>query len=101
MWKVGRIEIAQKIYKTLCKLTIAFMLGLWYSIIAQRAKNKNRRNKNMKVKDFPNWCKVVFNDRTLLKSDLCYMSWQQIRALDEMEVILAEDNGKTLVLENQ
>ena len=29
MWKVGRIEIAQKIYKTLCKLTIAFMLVLW------------------------------------------------------------------------
>lgn len=25
----GRIEIAQKIYKTLCKLTIAFMLVLW------------------------------------------------------------------------
>ena len=55
----------------------------------------------MKVKDFPNWCKVVFNDRAILKSDLCYMSWQQIRALDEMEVILAEDNGKTLVLENR
>lgn len=57
--------------------------------------------KNMKVKDFPNWCKVVFNDRALLKSDLRYMSWQQIRAFDEMEVILAEDNGKTLVLENR
>ena len=57
--------------------------------------------KNMKVKDFPNWHKVVFNDRAILKSDLRYMSWQQIRALDEMEVILAEDNGKTLVLENR
>lgn len=55
----------------------------------------------MKVKDFPNWRKVVFNDRTLLKNDLRYMSWQQIRALNEMEVILAEDNGKTLVLENR
>lgn len=55
----------------------------------------------MKVKDFPNWCKVIFNDRAILKSDLHYMSWQQIRALDEMEVILAEDNGKTLVLENR
>lgn len=55
----------------------------------------------MKVKDFPNWCKVVFNDRTLLKSDFRYMSWQQIRTLDEMEVILTEDNGKTLVLENR
>ena len=57
--------------------------------------------KNMKVKDFPNWHKVVFNDRAILKSDLRYMSWQQIRALDEMEVILAEDDGKTLVLENR
>lgn len=55
----------------------------------------------MKVKDFPNWCKVVFNDRALLKSDLRYMSWQQILAIDEMEVILAEDDGKTLVLENR
>lgn len=63
---------------------------------------KDRKEvKNMKVKDFPNWCKVVFNDRAIFKSDLRYMSWQQIRALDEMEIILAEDNGKTLVLENQ
>ena len=57
--------------------------------------------KNMKVKDFSNWCKVVFNDRAILKSDLHYMSWQQIRALDETEVVLTEDNGKTLVLENR
>ena len=55
----------------------------------------------MKVKDFPNWHKVVFNDRAILKSDLRYMSWQQIQALDEMEVILAEGDGKTLVLENR
>ena len=57
--------------------------------------------KNMKVKDFPNWYKVVFNDRAILKSDLRYMSWQQIRALDEMEVILAEDSGETLIVENR
>lgn len=57
--------------------------------------------KNMKVKDFPNWRKVVFNDRAILKNDLRYMNWQQVRALDEMEVILTEDNGKTLVLENR
>ena len=55
----------------------------------------------MKVKDFPNWCKVVFNDRALLKNDLRFMSWQQIQALDEMEVLQEEDNGKTLVLENR
>lgn len=54
----------------------------------------------MKVKDFPNWRKVVFNDRALLKSDLRYMSWQQLRALDEMEVILEEDGGETLIVEN-
>lgn len=55
----------------------------------------------MKVKDFPNWRKVVFNDRALLKSDLRYMSWQQVRALDEMEVILEEDGGETLIVENR
>lgn len=55
----------------------------------------------MKVKDFPNWRKVVFNDRALLKSDLRYMSWQQVRALDEMEVVLEEDDGETLIVENR
>ena len=57
----------------------------------------------MKVKDFPNWRKVVFNDRAILKSDLRYMSWQQVRALDEMEVILAEEEeeGTVLIVENR
>lgn len=55
----------------------------------------------MKVKDFPNWKKVVFNDRAILKADVKYMSWEQIRALDNMEVILEEDNGKTLIVENR
>lgn len=55
----------------------------------------------MKVKDFPNWSKVILNDRAILKSDLRYMSWQQVRALDEMEVMLEEDNGKTLICENR
>ena len=55
----------------------------------------------MKVKDFPNWRKVVFNDRAILKNDLHYISWQQIRALDEMEVILEEDDGETLIVENR
>lgn len=57
----------------------------------------------MKVKDFPNWCKVVFNDRVILKSDLRYMSWQQVRALDEMEVLLAEEEegGAVLIVENR
>lgn len=55
----------------------------------------------MKVKDFPNWKKVVFNDRVILQGNTKYMSWQQIRALDNMEVILEEDNGKTLIVENR
>ncbi len=55
----------------------------------------------MKVKDFPEWRKVIFNDRAILKSDLRYMSWQQVRVLDEMEVVLEEDNGKTLIVENR
>lgn len=55
----------------------------------------------MKVKDFPNWKKVVFNDRAILKADVKYMSWEQIRALDNMDVILEEDNGKTLIVENR
>ena len=67
---------------------------------SQKGKQKQEEQK-MQVKDFPNWRKVVFNDRAILKSDLRYMNWQQVRALDEMEVILAEDNGKTLVLENR
>lgn len=63
---------------------------------------KDRKEvKNMKVKDFPNWRKVVFNDRAILKSDLRYMNWQQVRALDEMEVILTEDGGETLIVENR
>lgn len=55
----------------------------------------------MKVKDFSNWRKVVFNDRAILKSDLRFMSWQQVRALDEMEVILEEDDGETLIVKNR
>lgn len=55
----------------------------------------------MTVKDFPNWKKVVFNDRAILKADVKYMSWQQIRALDDMEVIFEEDNGRTLIVENR
>lgn len=55
----------------------------------------------MKVKDFLNWRKVIFNDRTIFADDLRFMSWQQIRALDEMEVVLEEDGGETLIVENR
>lgn len=57
--------------------------------------------KNMKVKDFPNWRRLIFRDRAILKSDLRFMSWQQVRAFDEMEVILEEDGGETLIVENR
>lgn len=55
----------------------------------------------MKVKDFPNWQKIIFNDRAILKSDTKYMNWQQIRALDEREVIATEDKDRTLIVENR
>lgn len=55
----------------------------------------------MKVKDFPNWRKVMFNGRTVLKADTKYMSWDQIRALDNLEVLEEMDGGKTLVVENR
>ena len=55
----------------------------------------------MKVKDFPNWRKIMFNGRTVLKADTKYMSWQQIQVLDELEVLEEMDGGKTLVVENR
>lgn len=45
-----------------------------------------------KVKDFSNWRKVVLQDRAILKQDLLYMSWSQIRKLDELEVLSHEQN---------
>lgn len=55
----------------------------------------------MKVKDFSNWQRLIFRDRAILKSDLRYMSWQQVRVLEEMDVLLEEDGGETLILENR
>lgn len=55
----------------------------------------------MKVKDFPNWQRLIFRDRAILKSDLRYVSWQQVQALEEMDVLLEEDGGETLILENR
>ena len=55
----------------------------------------------MKVKDFPNWRKIMFNGRTVLRADTKYMSWQQIRSLDELEVLEEMDGGKTLAVENR
>lgn len=55
----------------------------------------------MKVKDFPNWRVVIFNDRALLRSDAKYLSKDQWNILEETEVALEEDNGQTLVAENR
>lgn len=73
----------------------------WGIVVDYTCPKGRKEVKNMKVKDFPNWRKVVFNDRAILKSDLRYMSWQQVRALDEMEVILEEENGERLIVENR
>ena len=54
----------------------------------------------MKVKDFPNWKKVAFNDRAILKADTKFMSREQIRALDNLEVLAEEDTGRTLICKN-
>ena len=54
-----------------------------------------------KVKDYQNWTRIIFKDRAILKSDIKYMSWEQIRALDNLEVLLDEDNGTTLIIENR
>lgn len=55
----------------------------------------------MKVKDFPNWYKIMFNGRTVLKADTKFMSWQQIKALDDLKVLEELDGGKTLRVENR
>lgn len=39
----------------------------------------------MKLKD-TNWTAVFFRDRTILKSDMIYMNWQQKEALLSLEV---------------
>lgn len=53
-----------------------------------------------KVKEYQNWQRIIFQDRTILKADLKYMSWDQIIRLDNLEVTLSEDNGETLIIEN-
>lgn len=54
-----------------------------------------------KVKEYQNWQKIVFQDRVILKSDLKYMSWDQIKRLDHLEVALADENGQILIIENE
>ena len=54
----------------------------------------------MKVKDFPNWKNVVLNDRVILKVDIGFMSWEQIYALNNLDVIKVKGNGRTLICKN-
>ena len=45
-----------------------------------------------KVSDFLNWAKIIFPDRTILRIDLDRMSWEQIRAIGNLEVRSHEEN---------
>ena len=54
----------------------------------------------MKVKDFPNWKNVVLDDRVILKIDIEFMSWEQIRALNNLDVITVKGKGRTLICKN-
>lgn len=53
----------------------------------------------MKVKEFENWNKLVFSDRTILKCDLKYMSSEQRNFLNELEVIKSCSRGKVLYID--
>ena len=54
----------------------------------------------MKVKYFPNWKNVVLNDRVILKIDIEFMSWEQIYALNNLDVIKVKGKGRTLICKN-
>ena len=54
----------------------------------------------MKGKDFPNWKNVVLNDRVILKIDVEFMSWEQIYALNNLDVIKVKGKGRTLICKN-
>lgn len=45
-----------------------------------------------KVSDFLNWAKIIFTDRTILRQDLDHMSWEQIRAIGNLDVRSHEEN---------
>lgn len=51
-----------------------------------------------KVHDFLNWSKIIFPDRTILRTDLDRMSWEQIRRIGELEVRSHEENGDGTII---
>lgn len=55
----------------------------------------------MQVWEFLHWDRLQFKDRMILKSDLRYMSIQQICALEKLEVLEVKDKGNTLVIERR
>lgn len=55
----------------------------------------------MKVKEFKNWNKIIFAERTILKVDLKYMSSEQKNSIDELEVIRSDNRGKVLYIEER
>ena len=50
------------------------------------------------VANYPNWKQLVLSDRTILREDLRYMSWEQIKCIDQLPVALAEDQDITLII---
>ena len=52
----------------------------------------------MEVKDFPNWKRLIFEDRAILKSDLRYMAKSQVQALENLPVLLVRITEKHLLL---
>lgn len=45
------------------------------------------------VNDFMNWSKIIFHSRTILRTDLDRMSWEQIKSIGNLEVRSHEENG--------
>lgn len=55
----------------------------------------------MKVKDCKVWRRIVFEDRVIIRTDLCLMSAEQRNALMEMDVVESKSNRFTLVVSNK
>ena len=91
----------------MCKIFVDKKIYICYIIFARQKgtlkPNKKNGGKNMvqTVKEFKGWKKIIFEDRAILKADLKYMSWQQIQAIDNLQVIDTEDHETTLIVSRQ
>ena len=54
----------------------------------------------MKVKEFKDWKAIHFNGRTVLKSDTRFFSWEQIKRLEELDVLEWSKDERELWAEN-